>query len=133
MDVQIIVEAIALRDAVKAGRMSRKDISRRVMREYVAGNWAPSQIAAIVGYTPQGVGYIIRGSVRRGETPAGGTLNADCLDLVLALHGAHTDDQRRNLLDACIRTGTSTRLIARMTGRPLSTITYRKTRMKEQP
>lgn len=132
MEIQIIVEAIALRDAVRAGRLSRKEVRARVRREFSAGTWSRGQLASIVGYTEQGVGGIVRGAVRPSPAPVGGHLAVESLDLVLTLRGAATDEARRNLLDACIATGTSTRLLARMTGRPLSTITYRKARLKEK-
>lgn len=133
MDIQILLEAIALRDAVRAGRLSRKEIQQRVHREFTAGHWSRAQIAAIVGYTTQGIGRMLRDAERPAAAPVGGTLHTECLDLALALYGAQTAEQRRNLLDACIRTGTSTRLIARITNRPLSTVTYRKARMKGTP
>jgi hypothetical protein len=132
MDVQILLEAIALRDAVRAGRMSRREIQERVRREFTAGTWSRGQLAAIVGYTEQGVGGIIRGAVRPSQRPVGGHLAVGTLDLALQLRGAVTREQERNLLDTCITLGTSTRLLARMTGRPLSTVAYRKARMKKE-
>lgn len=133
MDVQILVEAIALRNAVREGRMSRQEIRRRVMREFVAGHWSIGQLGTIVGYTSQGISRMVRGAVRPSPAPVGGSLHADCLDIALALYGAQTAEQRRNLIDECISTGTSTRLIARITGVPLSTVSYRKSRMKGTP
>lgn len=133
MELQTLLEAIALRDAVRAGRMSRTEIQHRVRQEFVAGNWSRGQIATIVGYTSQGVGSIVSGLQEPQERPVGGKLDLGALDLALLFYGAQTRDQRRNLLDACIRTGTSTRLLSRITGAPLSTISYRRSRMKGTP
>lgn len=131
MDVDVIVEAIGLRDAVKGGKLSRRQIQHRVRELWKGGYWSPSQIGAIVGYTPAGVRSIVRDAVGPSERPEGGTLDPACLDLLLALYGAQTRQQRQNLLAACIRTGTSTRLIARLSGYPKSTVAHHKTKMKE--
>lgn len=132
MDAQTLVEAIALRDNVRAGRLSRREIQERVRQEFTAGTWSRGQLASIVGYTEQGIGGIVRGAVRPSERPVGGHLSVGTLDIALRLRGPVTREQERNLLDACIESGTSTRLLARMTGRAQSTIIYRKARLRKE-
>lgn len=126
MELQKLVEAIALRDSVAAGRLSRQEIRVRVRAVWAEGNWSPSQIAALVGYSPAGIRAMLAGAPGPTERPEGGTLHAETLDLALAFHGALVPDQQRRLMEACIKTGTSVRLLSRILDRPVSTIGYRK-------
>lgn len=135
MELQKLIEAISLRDLVADGKLSRREIQERVRAVWLEGNWSPSQLAAIVGYTPAGIRAMLSGAPGPAERPEGGTLHVETLDLALAFHGAQVPDQQRRLMEACIRTGTSVRLLSRILDRPVSTIGYRKHLLtrKERP
>lgn len=124
-----LLDAIYVRNECRSGIRPRTWIAEQIDRLAREKNWSPSQIAAIVGYAPQTVRKRI-GPLE--SKPEGGKLDPAALDILLALMGNVNAEQQGNLLTAAIATGTSTRLIARVTGIPLGTVLYRQRLAKKE-
>lgn len=124
-----LLDAIYVRNQCRSGIRPRKWIVEQIERLADEKNWSPAQIAAIVGYAPQTVRKRLGARESRVE---GGKLSPAALDIMLSLMGTVSSDQQANLLEAVIATGTSTRLIARVTGIPLGTVLYRQRVMKKE-
>lgn len=133
-----LVLAIHIRDRVAAGTESQSWVRTKVLELVADGFWNDPQIGAICGYSRQQVGKMAReaSAVRPSERPAGGRLAPEVLDLLLELRGSTSQGSEPNALKVlkAVRTGTSTRLIARLTGVPIGVILYqqRKDRREEE-
>lgn len=130
---EVLVDAIAVRDMVASGLQDRSWTRAQIIRLVEAGWWSDGQVAAITGYTRQAVGSICRDAVRPSPAPQGGTLASGALDLLLTLRGATSqgEDPNASLLSTAIATGTSTKLISRLTGIRLGQVLYCQRKMKE--
>lgn len=127
--LKVLMDAIYVRNECNSGIRDRKWVVEQIHRLASEKNWSPSQIAAIVGYAPQTVRKKL-GTLE--SKPEGGKLNPAALDIMLTLMGTVTHEQRGHLLAAAIATGTSTRLIARITGIPLGTVLYQQRLAKKE-
>lgn len=126
-----IVQAIAVRDKVAEGINTQEWVREQVLQMVEEGFWNDSHIAAITGYARQSVSKMSRGAVRPAERPAGGTLDPRALDVILELRGAVLAGRDANaaLVQAAIATGTSTKLIARLTGIGIGAVLYQQRKM----
>lgn len=131
---EYLTHAIDVRNKVEAGTESQEWVRARVLEMVEAGFWNDSQIAAICGYARQTVPKMARGVVRPAERPAGGRLAPKVLDVLLELRGATSQGRKPNpsLLRQAIETGTSTKLIARLSGAPIGVVLYQQRKAKQE-
>lgn len=134
MNQRQLLDAIYVRDQSRSGMAERKWVVSQIVRLASEDMWTDSQIAAIVGYAPGSVRrQVSKAGVRKGRTsPEGGLLNASALDIMLALTGELTKEQRANLLTEAVKTGTSTKLISRVCGVRLGLVLYQQRKLKKE-
>jgi len=130
---QALLDAIYVRNKVNSGMADRQWIVEQIVRLASEEVWTDPQIGAIVGYAPGSVRrQVVRANARVGQKPIeGGKLNASALDLMLTLTGDVNKVQQANLLTETIKTGTSTKLIARVTGISLGLVLYQQRKLKK--
>lgn len=138
IDVHIIkvLAAVNLRNRCATGLESVDWIKEQAAALVEAGFWNESQIAEICGLTRQAVSTMARRgeAVRPAERPQGGKLVAGALDAILELQGQVKSGRgySREILRRVISTGTSTKLISRLTDIPIGTILYEQRKLKEE-
>lgn len=130
-----IITAIGVRDRCRSGLVDKAWVNARTHEFIEDGFWSDGQIAAIIGWTRAYVWHQRRKLGKsEGHAPAQrGVLVPSSLDILLevsALSGKLTAQQRA-LLGEAVRMGTSTKLIAVLTGLSLGQILYIQRGLKE--
>lgn len=130
---QFIVGAIYFRDQCRSGLRDSDWVREGIVRLIEEGFWNDSHIAALAGYARQSVSKLGRGRERPAQRPRGGTLDPGCLDLILELRAAVLAGKEASpgLVASAVKTGTSTRLIARLSGVRIGVVLYQQRRLKD--
>lgn len=127
-----ILDAINVRNRVRSGLDGPEWVRQQLIRLVEEGLWSDPQIAALCQYARQSVAKIAAGVERPAQRPMGGALDVGSLDLILELRGAVVRgvDPSPLLIQGVIKTGTSTKLVSRLTGISLGVVLYQQRKMQ---